>query len=249
MIRIVLMYHDIYTCDTTESGFQRKRDLPYKISALSFEEHVKTIKYYCENNRVSQEHVVFTFDDGGKSFSTVVAPILEKYGFKGLFFISSKFIGLENFLSEDDIIELHNHGHIIGSHAYSHKHLYKLTDAQVDNEWRISITALSKIIGEKIVYASIPNGDTSKRVLEFALKNGIKHIYTSEPTTQVKMFDGMEVIGRYVLLSDSTNEYVMSIILSKKKRLILSCKRIALKIIKSILGANYIQLKNFLFKQ
>ena len=46
MIRIVLMYHDIYTCDTTESGFQRKRDLPYKISALSFEEHVKTIKYY-----------------------------------------------------------------------------------------------------------------------------------------------------------------------------------------------------------
>ena len=173
MIRIVLMYHDIYTCDTTESGFQRKRDLPYKISALSFEEHVKTIKYYCENNRVSQEHVVFTFDDGGKSFSTVVAPILEKYGFKGLFFISSKFIGLENFLSEDDIIELHNHGHIIGSHAYSHKHLYKLTDAQVDNEWRISITALSKIIGEKIVYASIPNGDTSKRVLEFPSKNGL----------------------------------------------------------------------------
>ena len=248
-MQIVLMYHDVFVHDSSESGFLRERDLPYKIKKDSFEQQVKAINDYCQRNNMGKEYVVFTFDDGGKSFHSVIAPILEKYGYKGLFFISTKYIGTPTFLSKEEIIDLHNRGHIIGSHAHTHEHLYTLSDEEVENEWHESISILSHIIGIPILYASIPNGDTSKRVLESASKNGIKHIYTSEPTTKAGTFDDMEVVGRYVVFSDSTTEYVVSIVSSPFKRFELSCKRALLKVIKTMLGSSYVKLKNCLYKK
>lgn len=242
------MYHDVFVHDTNESGFLRERDVPYKVKVESFEQEVKAIFNYCHENKLGKEHIVFTFDDGGKSFHSVIAPILEKYGFKGLFFISTKYIGNSTFLNEEEIKDLFKRGHIIGSHAHTHEHLYTLSDEEVTNEWKNSVTILSNIIGAPIIYASIPNGDTSKRVLDSVAQYGIKHIYTSEPTTRVIFYKEMEVIGRYVIFADSSIDYVMSIVSSPSKRFVLSCKRAVLKVIKSMLGSNYIKLKNRLYK-
>ena len=242
------MYHDIYNYDTKESGFLRERDFPYKIKSCQFEEQVRIISEYCESAGLEKGHVVFTFDDGGKSFYTIVAPILEKYGYKGLFFITTKYIGTNTFLNETEIRDLHNRGHIIGSHAHTHEHLYSLSDKQLEEEWKLSTEILSRILGENIKYASIPNGDTSKKVLHYAQKYGIEHVYTSEPTTKVCAWNGLQVIGRYVLLGDSSTDYVMSIIKSKKTRILLFCKRTVLKMIKFVLGQYYVKLKNMLFR-
>lgn len=247
-MQINLMYHDVYAHDINESGFLRERDLLYKMEADAFEDQVRSISEYCKTVGVSKEHVVFSFDDGGKSFYSVIAPILEKYGFKGLFFITTKYIGNNTFLNEAEIRNLHKRGHIIGSHAHTHEHLYTLSDNQLEEEWKISTEILSRILSEKIKYASIPNGDTSKRVLHYAQKYGIEHVYTSEPTTKVSDWNGVEVIGRYVLLGDSSTDYVMSIIKSKKTRILLICKRTLLMLIKSVLGQYYVKLKNMLFR-
>ena len=243
------MYHDVYKSDANESGFLRERDLPYKIQLDVFEEQVKSLRDYCENNNLLRDTIVFTFDDGGKSFYMLVAPVLEKYGFKGLFFISTQYINTETFLNKDEIIELHKRGHIIGSHAHSHEHLYTLTDSQVIAEWRTSVEILSEIVGEPVRYASIPNGDTSKRVLDAVYNSGIRTIYTSEPTTKVNYYKDMRIIGRYVVLSEDSTQHVLSIVSSKKTRLILSCKRAVLRVIKTILGDNYVSLKNKLYRK
>lgn len=242
------MYHDVYYHDINESGFLRERDLPYKMRAIAFEEQVRTISEYCLSAGLPKEHVAFTFDDGGKSFHSVIAPVLEKYGFKGLFFITTKYIGTNTFLNENEICDLHNRGHIIGSHAHTHEHLYTLSDKLLEEEWKFSTEILNRILGENIKYASIPNGDISKRVLNNAHKYGIEYIYTSEPTTKVSDMNGLQVFGRYVLLGDSSTDYVMSIIKSKRTRVILICKRIVLKMIKSVLGQHYVKLKNMLFR-
>lgn len=118
----------------------------------------------------------------------------------------------------------------------------------MEDEWKCSTEILSRILGEPIKYASIPNGDSSERVLTNAYKYGIRYIYTSEPITKVSYFNDMQVIGRYVLLSDSSTEYVMSIITSSKRRFFLLCKRAVLKIIKTVLGGNYVKIKNLLFR-
>lgn len=245
---INLMYHDVYEHDTYESGFVRERDFPYKIKADVFESQVEAISDYCQLANLPKDSVRFTFDDGGKSFHSVIAPILEKYGYKGLFFISTKYIGTETFLNKDEIRELHARGHIIGSHAHTHIHFYALSDVEVEDEWKQSVEILTNIIDEPIRYASIPNGDKSKRVLEYARKYGIEKIYTSEPTTKVSDFKGMEVIGRYVLLAENPNEDALSIVRSPKTRFILSCKRCILNAVKSIMGSNYVKLKNTLYR-
>ena len=243
------MYHDVYKSDTNKSGFIRERDLPYKIKADVFEAQVKAIYDYCQSANLPKDSVAFTFDDGGESFHSVIAPILEKYGYKGLFFISTKYIGTNTFLNKDEIRELHARGHIIGSHAHTHAHLYTLSDAEVEEEWKQSVEILSGIIGEAVKYASIPNGDKSKRVLEYARKYGIEKIYTSEPTTKVSDFKGMKVIGRYVLLAEKPNDYILSIVRSPRTRFILSCKRSILNVVKSILGGNYVKLKNTIYRK
>lgn len=245
---IHLMYHDVYKCDIQESGFIRERDLPYKIKSDVFEEQVKAISTYCQTVNLPKESVVFTFDDGGKSFYNVIAPILEKYGYKGLFFISTKYIGTTNFLSEEEIRNLSNRGHVIGSHAHSHRHMYTLEKEDIETEWRESITILERILGKPIYYASIPNGDKSKSVLEYAHKYGIRNIYTSDPTTKIKDFYDMKIIGRYVVLSNDTTDTVLSIISNSRVRFILSSKHLFLGVIKKLLGSNYVKLKNYIFR-
>lgn len=247
-MQIHLMYHDVFEHDPCESGFLQERDLPYKISAVEFEKHIKAISEYCSQKGLPKDYVVFTFDDGGKSFSQVIAPILERYGYRGLFFISTNYIGTDTFLTEDEIRELHQKGHIIGSHAHHHVHMYSLTEEEVQCEWSTSVKILQNIIGAPIAYASIPNGDMSKTVLNSVSACGIKHIYTSEPVTKISVYNDMEVIGRYVLLVNSTTEYVQSIISSSRRRMALSLKRSILKVVKSILGSSYLKLKNILYR-
>ena len=42
-MRIVLMYHDFYRYDKSESGFQNSTALKYKVSAEAFEAQVHAI--------------------------------------------------------------------------------------------------------------------------------------------------------------------------------------------------------------
>ena len=247
-MRIHLMYHDVFEQTPNESGFLQGRDLPYKINANAFETQVKSVSDYCIKKNLPKESVVFTFDDGGKSFYHVVAPILDKYGYKGIFFISTKYIGTNTFLTEEEICKLHASGHIIGSHAHSHKHMNSLTEMQIKQEWSTSVDILENIIGESVMFASVPNGDVTKYVLKGAFNCGIKYLYTSEPVEQVSLFDNMMVIGRYVLLSDSTTDDVISIISSARHRKLLYYKRSILRVVKLLLGRYYIKLKNLLYK-
>lgn len=242
------MYHDVYIRDVNESGFNRKRDLMYKMDAVTFESHVKNIHNLCRQKSLPLENIVFTFDDGGKSFLNVIAPILDKYGFKGLFFISTKYIGTDTFLNKADIVELHKSGHIIGSHAHSHEHFYTLSDSQIDEEWKISIMTLSEIIGCDVTYASVPNGDVTQHVIRSAYEHGIKFLYTSEPTIEISHYVDMNIYGRYVLLNNSSSEYVMSILDSKRVRFQLLFKRKLLQIVKILFGNNYVKLKNWIFR-
>lgn len=243
-VHINLMYHDVYIHDKCESGFIRTIDFPYKLNVEKFESHVRCIRDLCKQKSLSPNDVIFTFDDGGKSFYTVIAPVLEKYGFKGLFFVSTQYIGTENFLTKEEIVQLYKSGHIIGSHAHSHEHFYSLSTSQIDMEWETSIRILSEIVDSEITYASVPNGDVTKQVIKSAYKYGIRYLYTSEPTVNICKYNDMYIYGRYVLLENSSSKYVQSLIEDKTVRLFLLFRRKIIKIIKFMLGYNYTRFKN-----
>ena len=65
--------------------------------------------------------VVLTFDDAVKSHRTFVAPLLKNYGFNATFFITYEWMDdTVNFMTWDEVGELHQMGFEIGNHCWHH---------------------------------------------------------------------------------------------------------------------------------
>ena len=68
--------------------------------------------------------VVLTFDDASKSHVTVAAPLLKKHGFGATFFVTEGFdfpTNKRDYMTWDDIAQLHRDGFEIGNHTRDHK--------------------------------------------------------------------------------------------------------------------------------
>ena len=67
------------------------------------------------------KRVLLTFDDAVKSHRTFVAPLLKDLGFQATFYVTHRWMDdTENFMSWDDIAEIHEMGFEIGNHSWTH---------------------------------------------------------------------------------------------------------------------------------
>jgi peptidoglycan/xylan/chitin deacetylase (PgdA/CDA1 family) len=65
--------------------------------------------------------VVLTFDDAVKSHRTFVAPLLKELGFGATFFVTHRWMAdTGNFMTWEDIAEIHRLGFEIGNHSWTH---------------------------------------------------------------------------------------------------------------------------------
>lgn len=243
MKQITLMYHDVYAKDVKESGFDTPGAIHYKISEDVFIEHIEAISNYCASKGINKDDIVFTFDDGGVSFYTIIAPILEKYGWKGHFFISTKYIGTDGFLTGNQIKELSRRGHIIGSHSHRHKVLTEFSVNDIENELCTSVKILSDILEKPIDSISIPNGCYNKEILNIVHKNELRTVYTSNPTSLIKRIESMILVGRYAVVYNTKAEDVISILSSSFLRFRMKFKYQILQIVKQLLGTYYSKIK------
>jgi peptidoglycan/xylan/chitin deacetylase (PgdA/CDA1 family) len=160
----VLSYHNVQA--------NPKKPSAYFISSASFEQQMKYLKdngyktvlpddiynYYINCTKLPEKPIMLSFDDTRKEHFNIVAPILEKYGFKGTFFIMTVAIGKKNYMTTTDIKMLSDNGHCIGHHTYDHQDLRKLPI----KEWNTQIdkpkVKLEKIIGKEVNYLAYPFG-------------------------------------------------------------------------------------------
>jgi peptidoglycan/xylan/chitin deacetylase (PgdA/CDA1 family) len=190
-----LMYHDVVEEGNHASGFPGAGADVYKIGRREFERHLEAIREAAGNR-----DVCLTFDDGGVSAYEPVAGILERYGWRGYFFVTTDCIGQPGFLNADQIHELDRRGHTIGSHSCSHPtRMSRIPWDQMLQEWRGSADRLAVIVGHEVGVASVPGGYYSRQVAEAAAGAGIRKLFTSEPTDKEQVVDGCRVIGRYVV--------------------------------------------------
>lgn len=244
MRHISLMYHCVYNVKPEESGFQNSTAFTYKLSVNQFERQIEAISKYLDKKELPKSTVEFTFDDGGVSSFTVIKPILEKYGFKGVFFIATKFIGTSGFITIEQIKYLAQAGHIVGSHSHTHpERMDILSLKELEYEWMESHKILSNILNTKIETASIPNGYSSKLVIESMSMAGYKKNYTSRPTTKILHNGEFSIIGRYAITNDMTTDYVLGIVSRKSTRLRIKCRNSFLKIAKALLGNYYLTIR------
>jgi peptidoglycan/xylan/chitin deacetylase (PgdA/CDA1 family) len=207
MKAISLAYHDVI--DQRPRTFTDQKFL-YKLDRESFHTHILSIHQQAMNISVRSIHqfarwgmdvpVFLTFDDGELGAYTHVADELERYGWRGHFFITTDWIGRTGFLNRRQIRELQQRGHVIGSHSCSHpERMSQVCREALEAEWSQSCSILSDILSEKTRVASVPGGYYSRRVAETAAAAGIEVLFTSEATSKVSVLDGCLVLGRYFI--------------------------------------------------
>jgi peptidoglycan/xylan/chitin deacetylase (PgdA/CDA1 family) len=228
---INILYHDLTAtgCDDA-SGFPGPEAARYKLTPDDFRQHLGRVATVvrqpplittapAEIERGDQHVWMITFDDGGRSAITETAEQLERLGWRGWFFISTDFIGAPTFCSRDQIQELHQRGHVIGSHSCSHPE--RISDCSWDqliDEWTRSCRTLSNIIKQPVTTASVPGGFYSRTVARAAAQAGIRVLFNSEPTTRVSYVDQTLILGRYNVYRGMSAADAASIIISPARR-------------------------------
>lgn len=194
-----LMYHDVVAAgDEDTSGFPGRDAALYKVTPEAFAEHLDAIEGTVPAHSADPP-AVLTFDDGGRS-AMAAADMLERRGRIGHFFVTSNYIGARGFLTEGEIRELARRGHVIGSHSCSHPlRMGHCPWPQLLDEWVLSRSILSEIVGAGVSDASVPGGDFAPQVAEAAARAGITRLFTSEPTAESRSAFGLTLVGRFAI--------------------------------------------------
>ena len=95
--------------------------------------------------------VSFTFDDVPDSAFTNGASILEEYGIRGTFYIASGICDTTDehwhYLTGEQVRALHDRGHEIGCHTFSHANMEVCDAAEADEECRKNLNLLKQLCG------------------------------------------------------------------------------------------------------
>jgi peptidoglycan/xylan/chitin deacetylase (PgdA/CDA1 family) len=104
--------------------------------------------------------VILNFYDNDIGQFTNAKPILDKYGFKGTFFIVCRWASSDNpgRMTWNEIIQLYREGHDIESHSTSHKVLSKLSASDLDYQVGQSKQCLHEHLGVEPIVFSPPHG-------------------------------------------------------------------------------------------
>jgi len=159
----VLCYHRI-----TEG---QKGD--YTVTPETFSAHMKILAdsgfhsispeelydYLVFDKTLPKKPVLITFDDSRTEHSAIAAPVMEKNGFKGVFFIMTITYDKKNYMTKEQIAQLAKSGHTIGLHTWDHTMVSKFKDT---TDWQKQIATpkakLENITGIPVAYFAYPNG-------------------------------------------------------------------------------------------
>ncbi|MBF8963659.1 polysaccharide deacetylase family protein [Pontibacter sp. FD36] len=164
----ILCYHQVR--DWREKDSKQAKD--YIIPEERFKEHIKILAdsgyqtvlpdqlkaYLTTGAPLPEKPVMLTFDDTSLGQYTVAAPELEKYGFKGVFFIMTVSLGRPNYMSKAQVKELSDRGHVIGSHTWDHQNVKKYQGQDWVKQVEKPSRQLTEITGKPTEYFAYPFG-------------------------------------------------------------------------------------------
>jgi len=190
----VLCYHHIREVvsknsagyDVTIAGFKEQMkalaDSGYK--TITPEQYYNYLAYGAP---LPEKPVMLTFDDTDEEQFTIAKPEMDKYGFKGVYFIMTISIGRPRYMTKEQIKQLSDEGHVIASHTWDHSRTDRYTNEhtieeggkkKVVNDWDQQLTKpkakLEELIGKPIEYFAYPFGIWNKAGIPEIEKRGFK---------------------------------------------------------------------------
>lgn len=160
----ILCYHRIDN--------SRKPD-DYNVTVAEFKEQMKTLAdsgyhtilpdqlydYLTRGTALPPKPFMITFDDTRKEQFTVGAAEMQKYNFKGVFFVMTISINRPNYMTSEEIKQLSEGGHVIASHTLDHQNVKKLkTKEEWDRQLIKPSERIQAITGKPVTYFAYPFG-------------------------------------------------------------------------------------------
>lgn len=193
----VLCYHDIRGLRPNEG----KHLLEYIVPEANFKAQMKMLadsgyhtitpnQYYDyleTGAALPSKPVMITFDDTDLEQYTVGAVEMEKYGFKGVFFIMTIAIGRPKYMNKEMIKDLSDKGHVIASHTWDHHRVDRYKDQneieergvkKIVNDWDQQVLKtkekLEAITGKPVEHFAYPFGIWNHKAIPELEKRGYK---------------------------------------------------------------------------
>jgi peptidoglycan/xylan/chitin deacetylase (PgdA/CDA1 family) len=110
--------------------------------------------------------IVISFDDGYQDVFHNAFPFMQEMGFIGVIYIYFEQIGLNGYVSMEQIKTLANNGWEIGSHSMSHEDLTR-NHSDLAYEVQESRSKLQETIGVKVDTFAYPYGKSDEEVIKF----------------------------------------------------------------------------------
>ncbi|WP_206022309.1 polysaccharide deacetylase family protein [Pseudoflavitalea sp. G-6-1-2] len=179
----ILCYHQVRDWKPTDSKSARD----YIVPEESFRAQMKMLAdsgyhtilpdqlyaYLNTGAALPSKPVIITFDDTDLDQFTFAKPLLDKYNFKGVFFIMTVSLGRPRYMSKEQVRTLSDEGHAIGSHTWDHHNVKKYQG----DDWKIQIEKPSKqleeITGKRIQYFAYPFGLWNPQAIPELKKRGM----------------------------------------------------------------------------
>jgi peptidoglycan/xylan/chitin deacetylase (PgdA/CDA1 family) len=184
----LLMYHGLYANEQEYLAIDAA-DRPYAVSTQRFTEQLQAMQHagleiidpaQLGTQAMSSGGVVLTFDDGHASNHQHALQILQRFGMKAVFFVTSDFIGKRRgFCSWAQLREMADQGMTIGSHGRTHRFLDDLSDAEAIAELADSKQAIEHGIGRSIDQVSFPGGRFNERQIAMWQALGYRAFHSS----------------------------------------------------------------------
>jgi peptidoglycan/xylan/chitin deacetylase (PgdA/CDA1 family) len=158
-----------------------------------------------QNQRPTGKQVVLTFDDAVKSHRSVVAPLLADAGFRATFFITQNWMeDKPNFLTWEEVAEIHKMGFEIGNHTWTHADFSKPENAaRLGRELEQVETELERVgVPKPVSFAWCGNGFgpegiqvLRERHYQFARQAGFEVLFDDRDESPGVKFNDADLIG------------------------------------------------------
>jgi peptidoglycan/xylan/chitin deacetylase (PgdA/CDA1 family) len=164
----ILCYHQIRDWKLTDSKLAKDYIVPVAV----FKAQIKMLadsgyhsispdqlyNYLVAGTTLPAKPVLLTFDDTDLPQYSIAKPEMEKYGFKGTFFIMTVSLGRPNYMTKEQVKALSDAGNCIGSHTWDHHNVKKYTAADWVTQIEKPTKELESITGKPVKYFAYPFG-------------------------------------------------------------------------------------------
>ena len=162
----ILLYHRIDTSLTdgryyvTPEKFGEEMKLlhDWKYTTITTEMLIKAIT---DGIELPPRPILITFDDGHLDNYTSAFPIMQKYGFTGVLYLVHNYIGVDQYMNREQILEMYKAGWEVGSHSMNHFDLTKLSPTARRSEIVDSRKMLEGLLDIPILTFAYPFGAMS----------------------------------------------------------------------------------------